>query len=144
MRNVKTGIAVFLSIIISKILNSEYPFYTAVAAIVAMQNSVEGSLKAGKNRMLGTIVGAAVGFVFALVDPGNVGLCAAGIMLVIYICNILNWKDAISIGGIVFLAIMLNLKGGSPLHYSLNRILDTFIGIVVALLVNRFIVPPQE
>ena len=143
MRNIKTGIAVFISIAISRILSSGYPFFAAVASIVAMQSSVEGSFKAGKNRMLGTFVGAVVGYVFALIAPGNVFLCAIGIIMVIYICNILNWKDAISIGGIVFLAIMLNLNGGSPLYYSLYRILDTFIGTVVALAVNRFVAPPK-
>jgi uncharacterized membrane protein YgaE (UPF0421/DUF939 family) len=143
MRNIKTGIAVLISIAISRVLKSEYPFFAAVAAIVAMQSSVEGSLKAGKNRMLGTFVGAIVGYVFALIDPGNVILCSVGIMMVIYLCNILNWKDAVSIGGIVFLAIMLNLDGGSPLYYSLNRIQDTFIGIAVALIINRYIAPPK-
>jgi uncharacterized membrane protein YgaE (UPF0421/DUF939 family) len=144
MRNIKTAIAVFISIVISKLLKMEYPFYAAIAAIISMQSSVEASFKAGRNRMLGTFIGAVVGFICALISPGNALASAIGIVVVIYLCNILKWKESASIGGIVFLAIMLNLKGNSPLLYSINRILDTFLGIMVAILVNYFIVPPKD
>lgn len=144
MRNIKTAIAVFISIVISKLLKMEYPFYAAIAAIISMQSSVEASFKAGRNRMLGTFIGAVVGFVCALISPGNAFVSAIGIVVVIYLCNLLKWKESAAIGGIVFLAIMLNLKGNSPLLYSINRILDTFLGILVAIVVNYFIVPPKN
>jgi uncharacterized membrane protein YgaE (UPF0421/DUF939 family) len=133
-----------LCILISRALKLEYPFYAAIAAIVAMQSSVSGSFKAGKNRMLGTFVGAIIGFVLSSIWPGSAILCALGIMMLIYVCNLLKWNDAIGVGGILVCAIMLNLDGRNPLIYSINRLIDTFIGIGVALLVNYFIVPPED
>lgn len=144
MRNIKTAIAVFISIILSKLFKMEYPFYAAIAAIISMQSSVEESFKTGRNRMLGTSIGAAVGFVCALINPGNAFVSAIGIVIVIYLCNLIKWKEASSIGGVVFLAIMLNLKGNNPLWYSINRLLDTFLGIIVAIAVNYFIIPPKS
>lgn len=55
MRNIKTAIAVVISILVSKLLKTEYPFYAAIASIISMQSSVEDSFKTGRNRILGTI-----------------------------------------------------------------------------------------
>jgi uncharacterized membrane protein YgaE (UPF0421/DUF939 family) len=144
MRNIKTAIAVVISILISSGLKMEYPFYAAIASIISMQSSVKNSYKAGRNRMLGTIVGAFIGYLCALISLGNPFLTGIGIICVIYLCNLLNWKESASIAGVVFCAIMLNLKGGSPAIYSINRIIDTFIGILVAIAVNYFVMPPKE
>lgn len=144
MRNIKTAISVSISILISRALKMEYPFYTAIASIITMQSSVEASFVVGRNRMLGTLVGAFVGFICASIKPGDALLAGAGIVLVIYLCNLLEWRDSSSIAGVVFCAIMLNLKAGSALFYSVNRILDTFVGIAVAVLVNYFLMPPRK
>jgi uncharacterized membrane protein YgaE (UPF0421/DUF939 family) len=144
MRNIKTAIAVVISILISRELKMEYPFYAAIASIISMQSSVENSFKAGRNRMLGTMVGALIGYLCALISPGNIFLIGIGIVFVIYLCNLFNWKESSSIAGVVFCVIMLNLKGNSPIIYSINRIIDTFVGIIVAIIVNYFIMPPKE
>lgn len=144
MRNIKTAIAVSISIIIAKALKMEYPFYIAIAAIIAMQGTVESSFKAGLNRMIGTLIGALVGFICATIKPGDALISGIGIIFVIYLCNLVKRKESSSIGGVVFCAIMLNLKGGSALSYSINRILDTFVGIAVAVLINYFLMPPKN
>jgi len=144
MRNIKTAIAVVISILISKLFKMEYPFYAAIASVICMQSSIENSIETGKNRMLGTVVGALFGFICAVIAPGNVFLLGLGIVGVIYVCNIFKWNNSASIGCVVLCAIMLNLKEGSALLYSVNRIFDTFVGITVAVAVNNFISPPNE
>jgi len=127
------------------LMKLEYPFYAAIATVISMENSVTNSFAAGKNRMMGTFVGAIIGLGFAMLEPGNILYCAIGIILVIMICNQLKWNKAISIASIVFLAIMLNLKGEeTPLHYSVGRITDTLIGVSVAVLVNLLVFPPKH
>ncbi|MDF2506141.1 aromatic acid exporter family protein [Clostridium sp.] len=143
MRNIKTGISVFLCVIVSRLLNLEIPFYACIAAVISMQSSVTSSFHAGRNRMLGTLVGAATGLTFALIAPGNPILCGIGVMIVIFVTNFLKWNKSASIGCIVFSAIMTNLNGRSPVNYSVNRIIDTFVGIGIAVLVNYLIFPPK-
>lgn len=142
-RNIKTAIAVFLCVVISRILNLDYAFYAVIAAIIAMESTISRSFITGKNRMLGTIVGAIVGLCFALIKPGSALLCAIGIIIIIFLLNKLKWSKSVTIAGIVFTAIMVNMNGKNPWQYSLNRIIDTFIGISIAVLVNYFIVPPN-
>lgn len=143
MRNIKTAIAIVICVFISQIFKLEYPFYACIAAIITMRGSVFGTFKAARHRMLGTTVGAVVGLICVLIAPRSAILSGIGIVVIIYICNVLEWDDSISIAGIVFLAIMVNLKGTTPIFYAVNRLIDTFIGITVAALVNYFIFPPK-
>ena len=141
MRNIKTATAVFLCVLISNELGLEYPFYAAIAAIITMKNSISNSFKVGKNRMMGTAVGALTGLIFALIQPENAILCGLGMVVLIYVCNLLKWNDSVVIAGIVFMAIMVNMDGRNPFEYSINRLTDTFMGISIALTVNYLFVP---
>lgn len=143
LRNLKTALAVFICMIISKVLKLEYPFFVVIAAIISMENSVTNSFKAGKNRMLGTLIGAVIGLICALIRPGSALLCGIGMVGVIYCCNFLKWRKPIPIAGIVFIAVMVSIKGKNPFFYSINRMFDTLIGIVVAVAVNYLVFPPN-
>ncbi|MEJ8306310.1 FUSC family protein [Saccharibacillus sacchari] len=145
MRNIKTAVAVLLCVLISFALKLEYPFYAAIATVIAMESSITSSYAAGKNRTMGTLVGAAFGGLFAFIEPHNAYLSALGIVCVIAVCNLLKWNKSVSIACIVFLAIMLNLRDGEPAFaYALHRVLDTLLGIGVAVLVNYFLIPPKH
>jgi uncharacterized membrane protein YgaE (UPF0421/DUF939 family) len=143
MRNIKTAISVFLCIIILRAFHNTLPFYACIAAVITMQSTVHDSFTTGKNRMIGTIIGAICGLVFALISPSNIFLTSVGIVFVIYFSNLFNRKNSISIACVVFLAIMTNLKQGNVLVYSFNRVLETSIGIFVSVLVNYLIYPPK-
>ena len=143
MRNFKTALAVFICMIIIEIFNMDSPFYASIAAVICMQSSVFDSFTAGKNRVKGTFIGAVIGFLLALISPGNIILSALGVMLIIYICNIFESQKSINIACVVFIAIMVNLGDQSPLSYSFFRLIETFIGIIVAVLVNYFVYPPK-
>lgn len=140
LRTIKTGIAVTVSLWISMLFKLEYPFFVAMTAIISMDKTAMNSMKMGKNRIMGTFIGAIVGILLSYIDRGNPILCGLGIILMIVICNSLKLKGSISIGGIVLLAIMVHTDK-TPLFYGFNRTLDTIIGAGVALLVNCTIFP---
>lgn len=121
-------------------MNIEYPFFVAMTAILSMDVTAINSIKIGRNRIFGTMIGATVGLTMALIDRGNPILCGIGTIVMIEICNLLKLKGAIGIGGIVMMAIMVHTKDGI-FFYALNRTLDTFIGATIALLVNITIFP---
>lgn len=143
MRTVKTAIAVALSVFLSHILNLNSSFFAGIAAIITMQSTVAESFNMGKHRMLGTIMGAIVGVLFALIAPGNPIFIGIGIIILITLCNLFGWKKSVSISGIVFLSIMLVQEPGNRATYGIYRSIDTFVGIIVAVLVNYFILPPD-
>lgn len=107
-----------------------------------MQATIADSLNQGINRMKGTIVGAITGYLFALTPFNNPVSIGIGLIITLAILKRMHWNEAMNIASIVFIAIMVN-NAGHPLSYSLNRIIDTALGIAVAYLVNWFIYPPH-
>src|SRR5699024_9906006 len=137
------GIAIFLVLLVSQILDINNPLFAAIATLITIQSSVSGSWEAGKNRILGTVLGAIIGIIFSTLAPNNPFVIGIGVIIIIHLCNLLDWKKAIATSSIVFMAIMLNQKEGNRLNYGIFRTLDTFLGIIVGMIVNYYISPPD-
>lgn len=141
MRAIKTALAVTLCVIIASLTSWLSPFFMTLAAIITMQVSTVEAFRIGRTRILGTAVGVGIGLGFALIQPDNALLCGLGILLIIVICNRLNWNGAVQIAAFVFMAIMVNMNGQNPFAYSATRMLDTFSGVAVGIAVNYFVFP---
>lgn len=141
MRTYKTSLAVFICIIVYQIAHWENPFFAVIGAILSMETSIISSFKVGRDRLMGTALGAIVGLGFTLISPRDALLSALGMIIIITICNIFHWNKSISIAGVVFISIMFNIGGLQAIQYSINRILDTSIGILIGLAINFLIAP---
>ncbi|WP_018249937.1 FUSC family protein [Orenia marismortui] len=141
----KTGIAVFLSIVIGGFFHINSLFYAAIAAVITLQTKVVDTIKAGQNRVFGTIVGAIIGMCFAIIGQGNAVLCGLGIFLTVLSCQKFGYDKSINIACIVFIAIMINLYDDiTPFYYSIYRLKDTLVGIITAIIVDYLILPKKE
>ncbi len=141
----KIGISIFFCVLLYRIGLTESAFYSSLAVVMTFQNSVYASFKAGENRMKGTFLGAVIGVLFAVIGQSSAVLSGVGVSLIIILCNSLNWKKSINIACIVFIAIMVNIEklGISPIEYSLQRVFETLLGIIIALTVNYLIFPEK-
>lgn len=142
-RIIKTALAVVLCIMIDSFIKNGSGFLAGVAAIITMQSTFKDSFRKGGHRILGTFFGAILGGVFALISQGNILLIALGIIILIYSFKLLKWDTGIVISCVVFLIIMTEKGNTDILLYSFFRLIDTTLGIVIALLVNYFIKPPK-
>ena len=149
-RAIKTSIAIFLCFLVGMLLGRESMFYACIASVICMQTTSDKTFTIGVNRFIGTVVGGVVGF-FTLellqwarpaVDWLYIVLLPLCVLLLIYICNVFNIKNSVGICCVVFLSITAHGDREIPdaLIYVVNRVIDTTIGIVIAILVNRFIV----
>lgn len=143
MRTFKTGLSVAIGMLIAQLLNLRSPVFVVISAIMAMKASVSDSFTYGKDRLLGTLVGAIVGLLLSYVFPQNGIFLGLGIIIVIYIHNLFDWKESISLSAIVFSVVFMNTES-ARLSYAVNRTIDTFIGIIVAMLVNYYIASPNK
>lgn len=133
-RMYKTGIAAGLALLIAQLLRTESPFFAVIAAVVVLQPTVHESITVSKQRLLGTFVGIGVGIIFALSAPENPVGVGLGIVIVLAICNLFGWTGSSGLACIVFAS--LTTKPGDPFVGGVFRVIDTCIGMGVAVLVN--------
>jgi uncharacterized membrane protein YgaE (UPF0421/DUF939 family) len=154
MRTVKTSLSVLVCMIAYQLAEplgytTKFDaFLACTAAVICMQDSLEKSFKSGRNRMAGTGIGALLGMIFLYIDMlfNNdyliIAMIAFGIIVLITTCNLLRLSDAIVIGCVVFLIIALEQTVSSPFISSVRRLLDTAVGVGVAIGVNHLIKKP--
>lgn len=143
MRTIKTVLAITITIGLARLLKLQSPFFAGIAAMMAMQTSVSESFEKGKERVYGTVLGGIIALIFSIIAFDNILFISLGILIIIYISNIVGWKKSVQMSMIVFLSIMLNYEEGNRVAYVFNRILDTLVGLAIGTSINYFIVPPK-
>ncbi len=133
----------FLCVVVINFFKLEYALFAILAAIFSVQKTVENSLESGLERFLGTVLGAVIGYLFALIQPQNPFLVGIGAVIIAVICELLRWEKGILIAVVVFASIMLTTDK-NLLWYSINWVIVTFIGIVIAVAVNELIFKPNS
>ena len=158
MRTIKTAVAVMLSYLVfvpfglfyreelGGVLGQMGPLYACIACVVCMQSSLGQSVQSGISRLMGVAVGGVLG-VLALV-PGAVAshtlaravvlgvVCVAGIWL----CLLLNRPAACTMACVVPCIILVNnMMGAERFFYAAARIIETVVGVVIALAVNALL-----
>ena len=168
-RNVKTAIAVFITLMIYFLLslidsNFAYtwysPFFASIAAVYSMQSNRSKSFALARVRALGSLVGGLFGMVlivlyesfimdFIISNYGNVInmlvlfiLTALFIIVLIYLLVRFNVFDLVWVAALTYLSVTISTRNNLPVvPFAFNRILSTIIGVTVTLLVEHFKLP---
>lgn len=147
LRAIKTAISVFLCLLIAFIFNRTDTLFASIAAIICLQPTYNETFNSGLQRLVGTLIGGVVGYLILLAiyklpfkEITTLFVAPIAILTVIYICNVINQPSSVSISCIVVLSVVMWPNGNisDSFLYVVNRVLDTSMGIVVAMLVNRF------
>lgn len=151
LRNIKTALAVFICMTLFQILDRESAFFACIAAVVCMKDTIESSYSIGKNRLLGTFVGGIIGIFLVLTiehtpitDTFRPLITALGIVLSIYIFTVWKRPSAVIISCIVISGIMCGYSGNDSITYAVKRMIDTGLGVIIAVLINKYITPPKK
>ena len=144
LRNLKSALAASLCALLYYFVDRS-PAFACIGAIFGMGSDYGTSKLHGGNRFFGTLVGGSIGMgLFAVYahffpDGSNrwvlIPMTFVGVMILILACQII-WVGGVQPGGVVLCIILFNTPVESYVSYALNRILDTGIGVLVALFVN--------
>ncbi len=147
LRAIKTAIAVAICALASMFFNHEDIFCACIASVICMEQTYAQTWDTGINRIIGTLIGGSVGYIalesicsFPTYEWIRVVLLPLCILIVVYTCNVINRKQAVSIGCVVIIVI-LSRSGpstSSTLNYVFQRVLDTLLGVFVAMIINKF------
>ena len=141
MRTLKTGLAVTLCCILTRFMVDNM-FYCATACVVTMQDTIKTSYKMGFQRVFGTLIGGIVGFLLVLISPANPFLCGLGIMIVIKCCDYFKLSSLV-VSSVTFFSLYLGYIDSAPLVYSIQRVLDTSVGVIMGLIINYSVARPN-
>ena len=151
MRNFKTALAATLCALLYFPFDRN-PTFACIGAIFGTGSSMSNSRLNGGNRFFGTIIGGVLGMILFRIyiiffpdgktHPAMLLFIFVGVVLVILASLFFRWPGAIQPGGVVLCIILFNTPVDTYISYSLNRMFDTGIGVVIALLVNLLL--PRE
>ena len=160
MRIVKTGIAVFICLIIFLLLDIFFGYdenvgASIIAAIICMQPFVEDSRSFARDRILGTVLGAMWSLIFLLlmryVPIINLGMLAVYIVMALFVIMALYSTVLIkktSVASLVTITMMCAINSypdvSAPLTQTLTNLAATIIGTTVAIFVNIAHMPRQK
>ena len=147
MRSLKTGLAVIIGLLAAYLLNIESATILAGSIIISMQTSLHDSFETAFFRVFSTIVGALLGLFFQLMHFANAFTAGIGVIIIIYLCNVFNVKKALVLATMVLVSIIVYDYDSriELVYYSLDRLFATFLGALIAFLINfTFFKPKQE
>ena len=144
MRNIKTAIAAALCAFVYYFLDRS-PAFACIGAIFGMGSDLAQSKQHGGNRLFGTLIGGLLGMalfrIYIIFYPQGgasllqVLLTFIGVVILIWLCQIF-WVGGVQPGGVVLCIILFNTPVETYVSYALNRIFDTAVGVIAALVVN--------
>lgn len=153
MRIIKTAIAVMICLTMNYLFGANVAAISSWASVFCIQSTLESSLKTGLSRFLGTALGGVIAIAilpivdFVTFDWFHIILIPAGIILVIYLCVLLKMPGSASMAAFVYIAVLIlpfdPRSSANPYLVAFYRIADTLFGVLVGLLVNRFVFPPK-
>lgn len=150
-RNIKTALAATLCALIY-FLADRNPTFACIGAIFGMGSDMDNSRLNGGNRFFGTLFGGLLGMglfrLYILFYPDGskhfllLLFLFIGVIILILISLQFRWPGAVQPGGVVLCILLFNTPVNTYISYSLARILDTGIGVIIAMLVNWLL--PRE
>lgn len=166
LRNIKTAIAVMLTMLLNLILTlisptfaqTWYsPFFAGIAAVYSMQREHAQSFRLARIRSLGSLFGGLFGMFLVLFHEaffqpyllstyGHIGdmivlyaLTSIFTIVLIYLLVAFKQHDLVFVAALTYLSVTISLRNNLPVTYfAINRISSTTIGVLITLLVNQF------
>jgi uncharacterized membrane protein YgaE (UPF0421/DUF939 family) len=144
--------------LISCLLRRPDGFFASIASVVCMRQTYNKTFNMGLQRLIGTMAGGAMGY-FALIflqsihkeirEHIEIVFAPLCVLFLLYLFNITNKQNCASIGCIVLLSIIVSHNKIDSniidtIRYVVYRTIDTSIGVIVAVLVDRLIRPNKQ
>lgn len=137
----KTALAATLCWWLARLLKMHDGYWGSITAIIVLQSNFGSTIKASRDRILGTIIGAGFGFGFSLfwTLPWNY---LTAVFLAMVLCGLLGFRSSSRLAGVTITVVML-IQSTSHKTLALDRVLQVLLGILVAVAVTTLVLPDR-
>lgn len=140
IQGTKTALAAALSCWVASLLHLHEFYWSGISAVIVLQSNVGSTVTASRNRFIGTIIGAFLGFLGSLIGP-QPEIYGITVLIGMVLCGLLNVKESSRLAGVTITLVMMVQRNGSHWAIALDRFFEVVLGIVVALCVSTFVLP---
>jgi len=120
---------------------NDYALFSAMGASLVVGGSVGEDLKTSLNRVRGTVAGALVGAAFAIVLGKTIWSLGIAVGVMAWLSIGLGWGVAAMRVGIPMTLVILFTHEADATHYSVWRVLNTLMGVIIGIAISRFVWP---
>jgi uncharacterized membrane protein YccC len=140
----KTSLAAVLCLWLGNLFGLTHSYWAAISAIVVMASDSTVTLVSSRDRLIGTGVGALLGWGTSYVWHGHYLLYGLAVLICLLICSTLEFEKAGRLAGVALTIIVLIKIDGGPGGAALARFLEVGLGIVIALGVTLLVFPQRS
>src|SRR6267142_6944136 len=134
--SLRAALAAAFAIALAKLFRLPSQMFAMISAVIVTDLQPSKTRESALPRLAGTVLGAIVGAAICAVLPRpgawEVGL---GILAAMLLSHLLHLKDAAKVAGYVCGVVMLN-HVDQPWSYALQRVIETVLGIGLAVVVS--------
>jgi uncharacterized membrane protein YccC len=142
----KTAMAAGLSYGIARMAGLTDGYWGSISAIIVLQSNVGSTVTASRDRLIGTLIGAAFGAIFSLFGEG-LWIYLLAVVIAMVTCSLLGLKNSSRLAAVTVTILMLVHRTGTgfwsnwllPMH----RVLEVLLGIIMALVIATFVFPSR-
>jgi uncharacterized membrane protein YccC len=138
-QGVKTAIAAGVCLALVRVLRFKQGYWACVSAIVVMQSGSADTLKASRDRLVGTALGALAGWATVSIWQGHLLVFAAMVMVLTVSLQMLGFEKAGRLAGVTATIILLAPSSEPHWVVARDRFLEVSFGILVSLAVSQVI-----
>lgn len=142
-RTLKSGIAIFISLMIPNLLGiPEATVLAGISSVSVIQQSVKRSYDQFLNRITANMLGGLLAVASSYYFGTDFFVIAVTAIILIALLHQFGLDNSIALAAVTLIVIMLNDTDRIVIS-AIIRVIGTMIGVTCSFLVNRFILPPR-
>ena len=138
-QSVRTLVSVLLSDAVAHALHLREPYWSLVTAVIVTQARISSTIEAGRDQIVGTLIGAATGAAAIALQLYGLPRLPVFVALMVPIAILGAFKPNLRLAGVALVVTFLFPSEGGPFNRPVDRVLAILVGAAVSLLVSYLV-----